>query len=131
LTLDEIINLDRTSGIVIIDPSRKNNVVYQSSYKGIITYVQVEREEVVELFLSESAPGKIKAGRMYYTDSFYGDEGALQKKDSLFIEWADSLYKYMRKNLNYSKEKKSYFGRDAEELFKKKVVELVPHYGAI
>ena len=73
--------------------------------------IDVERSPVVEVHRSASPDGSPGPGRIYYTDGWYGDDGAWIEKPAKFQSWARGSISATRKML--TRRDGEYVGPDA------------------
>ncbi len=76
--------------------------------------IDVLRSPVIEFCRSFFDGKTIRRGRLYYTDSFYDENGALVRKGESFLEWAGAVAKCARRALK--RQGGDYVGQFAEAL---------------
>jgi hypothetical protein len=62
-------------------------------------HVDSLRSPVVECTLSAQAEGILRAGRFYYHEGYYGEDGAKILKPPSFRKWAEKLFELVKRQL--------------------------------
>lgn len=81
------------------------------------------RSPVVEFTRSFFDGARLRAGRVHYDEGFYDAAGLWVKKPESFLEWAECVFRILKRNLK--KAGNYYVGEDAARLKAEDAVELL------
>lgn len=100
--------------IYLTSPSQVKNVRYKNITSQGYWTVDSLYSPVVEFSRCYFDGEVLRTGRLFYDSGYYDDSGKWVEKDRDFLEWADKLFRVVRKMLKKVPGQRRYAGTDAQ-----------------
>lgn len=102
------------SGLVIVRTADAGNMVWKPFPRGYI--VDTSRSPVLEFSRSRLREGVLLRGRIYFTTDYWDEKDqSVRPKAPDFVEWADSVLRWTRKNFEFEKSRRAYLSESVRK----------------